>query len=96
MVYIYKAFGTDEQLDDELIDAAISHPNPNILDTVVKTQKLTTIQLKVILSRRDIAGWRKQDIIELQAAHGMTLKQLEEVTGVSVSELLDSIDFNDK
>lgn len=79
----------EEQLDDELINAAITHPNVNILESVAKTQKLTIVQLKVIFSRRDVAYHRRQEIIELQAAHGMTLNELGEVTGKSISELLN-------
>ena len=80
----------DKQLSDELINAAITHPNALIIDDVASTQKLSVIQIKVIFSRKDVPVWRKEIVIDQQAELGMTLKELAEVTGKPISKLLDA------
>lgn len=51
------------QLNDDLINAGITHPHHLVANEVGKFQKLNMTQLVAVLARPGIPGWNEQQII---------------------------------
>lgn len=70
----------NEQLDNDLINAGISHPHHLVALETAKSQKLSTTQLAYVFIR-ELPKWNFDEIIQFQREKGMTdadIKEAEE------------------